>query len=266
MNIQMATASSSLSQTQKKMDTIANNIANVNTAGYKSREATFQNLLTQTYANQTGEEAEPGRVTPENLRVGFGSKVGLTTLRNEQGSAQKTGRNLDVMLEGENVYFRVQNGDAINYTRDGSFEIQNQNGVFSLVTSRGNTVLDPNGNAITFRTNPSEVSISDTGELAATDSNGNEQTFQLSIAKIDRPQALMNVGGNEFSLQENGDLELVALDGAEYKTRQGYLEMSNVDLTNETTEMISTQRLLQFQSQAIKMADEMMGLANTIKR
>ncbi|MCA0170579.1 flagellar hook-basal body protein [Bacillus sp. RAR_GA_16] len=265
MNIQMATASSSLSQTQKKMDTIANNIANVNTAGYKSREATFQNLLTQTYANQTGEEAEPGRITPENLRVGFGSKVGLTTLRNEQGAAQETGRDLDVMLEGENVYFRVQNGDAINYTRDGSFEIQNQNGVFSLVTSRGNTVLDPNGNEITFGANPSQVSISETGELVATDANGNEQTYQLSIAKIDRPQALVNVGGNEFSLQ-NGELELVVIDGEEFKTRQGFLEMSNVDLTNETTEMISTQRLLQFQSQAIKMADEMMGLANTIKR
>ena len=265
MNIQMATASSSLSQTQKKMDTIANNIANVNTTGYKSREATFQNLLAQTYANQTGEETEPGRITPENLRVGFGSKVGLTTLRNEQGSAQETGRDLDVMLEGENVYFRVQNGDAVNYTRDGSFEIQNQNGVFSLVTSRGNAVLDQNGNAITFETNPSEVSISATGEMVATDANGNEQTSQLSIAKIDRPQALVNVGGNEFSLQ-NGELELVALDGEEFKTRQGFLEMSNVDLTNETTEMISTQRLLQFQSQAIKMADEMMGLANTIKR
>ncbi|WP_226654391.1 flagellar hook-basal body protein [Guptibacillus hwajinpoensis] len=266
MNIQMATASSSLSQTQKKMDAIANNIANVNTAGYKSREATFQNLLTQTYANQTGEEAEPGRETPQNLRVGFGSKVGLTTLNYKQGAAKETGRDLDVMLEGENIYFRVQNGDAVNYTRDGSFEIQNQNGVFSLVTSRGNAVLDPNGNAITFGTNPSELSISDTGEMVATDANGNDQTFQLSIAKIDRPQALVNVGGNEFSLQENGNLELVALDGEEYKTRQGYLEMSNVDLTNETTEMISTQRLLQFQSQAIKMADEMMGLANTIKR
>ncbi len=246
------------------MNTIATNIANVNTAGYKSREATFQNLLTQTYANQTGEATEPGRETPENLRIGFGSKVGLTALNHKQGSAQETGRNLDLMLEGENVYFRVQNGDSVNYTRDGSFEIQNQNGAFSLVTGRGNAILDTNGNAITFDRNPSEISITEAGELVATDANGNEQTFQLSIAKIDRPQALVNVGGNEFSLQEND--ELVALNGEEYKTRQGYLEMSNVDLTNETTEMISTQRLLQFQSQAIKMADEMMGLANTIKR
>ena len=76
----------------------------------------------------------------------------------------------------------------------------------------------------------------------------------------------MNAGGNEFSLDGNGELELAAIDGEEYKTKQGFLEMSNVDLADETTEMISTQRLLQFQSQAIKMADEMMGLANTIKR
>ncbi|MDO6656357.1 flagellar hook-basal body protein [Anaerobacillus sp. 1_MG-2023] len=265
MNIQMATASSSLSQTQKKIDTIANNIANVNTAGYKSREATFQNLLTQTYANQTGEATEPGRETPENLRVGFGSKIGLTTLRNEQGSAQETGRDLDVMLEGENVYFRTQNGDSIHYTRDGSFELQNQNGTLSLVNSSGNPILDTSGNAITFNSDPAKLAISDTGEIVATDATGNEQTYQLSIVKINRPEALTNVGGNEFSLQDNEQLELVA-PGEEFKTRQGFLEMSNVDLANETTEMISTQRLLQFQSQAIKMADEMMGLANTIKR
>ncbi len=266
MNIQMATASSSLSQTQKKMDTIANNIANVNTTGYKSRDATFQNLLTQTYKNQTGEMTEPGRETPENLRVGFGSKVGLTTLRSDQGSAQETGRDLDVMLEGENVYFRIQNGDEVHYTRDGSFELQNENGTVTLMNSSGNPVLDTNGNAINFANSPSKLSISDSGEIAATDANGNEQTFQLSIAKINRPQALVNAGGNEFSLDGNGELELAAIDGEEYKTKQGFLEMSNVDLADETTEMISTQRLLQFQSQAIKMADEMMGLANTIKR
>ena len=259
MNIQMATASSSLSQTQKKMDTIANNIANVNTAGYKSREATFQNLLTRTYENQTGEANEPGRQTPENLRVGFGSKVGLTTLRYEQGSAQETGRELDVMLEGENVYFRVQNGEDIHYTRDGSFEFQNENDALTLVTSSGNPVLDVNGNAITFATNPGKLSISDEGALQAE----NGQTFQLSVVKINRPQSLINEGGNEFYLNAADGNAVIS---EEFKTRQGFLEMSNVDLTKQTTDMISTQRLLQFQSQAIKMADEMMGLANTIKR
>ncbi|WP_394175217.1 flagellar hook-basal body protein [Guptibacillus hwajinpoensis] len=259
MNIQMATASSSLSQTQKKMDTIANNIANVNTAGYKSREATFQNLLTRTYENQTGEATEPGRQTPENLRVGFGSKVGLTSLRYEQGSAQETGRELDVMLEGENVYYRVQNGEDIHYTRDGSFEFQNENNALTLVTSSGNAVLDVNGNAITFATTPGKLSISDQGDIQAE----NGQTFQLSVAKINRPQSLVNEGGNEFSLNAADGNAVVS---EEFKTRQGFLEMSNVDLTKQTTDMISTQRLLQFQSQAIKMADEMMGLANTIKR
>lgn len=255
----MATASSSLSQTQKKMDTIANNIANVNTAGYKSREATFQNLLTRTYENQTGEATEPGRQTPENLRVGFGSKVGLTSLRYEQGSAQETGRELDVMLEGENVYYRVQNGEDIHYTRDGSFEFQNENNALTLVTSSGNAVLDVNGNAITFATTPGKLSISDQGDIQAE----NGQTFQLSVAKINRPQSLVNEGGNEFSLNAADGNAVVS---EEFKTRQGFLEMSNVDLTKQTTDMISTQRLLQFQSQAIKMADEMMGLANTIKR
>ncbi|KMM36567.1 flagellar hook-basal body protein [Guptibacillus hwajinpoensis] len=259
MNIQMATASSSLSQTQKKMDTIANNIANVNTAGYKSREATFQNLLTRTYENQTGEATEPGRQTPENLRVGFGSKVGITSLRYEQGSAQETGRELDVMLEGENVYYRVQNGEDIHYTRDGSFEFQNENNALTLVTSSGNAVLDVNGNAITFATPPGKLSISDQGDIQAE----NGQTFQLSVAKINRPQSLVNEGGNEFSLNAADGNAVVS---EEFKTRQGFLEMSNVDLTKQTTDMISTQRLLQFQSQAIKMADEMMGLANTIKR
>ncbi|TKD70538.1 flagellar hook-basal body protein [Pseudalkalibacillus hwajinpoensis] len=262
MNIQMATASSSLSQTQKKMDTIANNIANVNTAGYKSREASFQNLLTREYENQTGEANEPGRQTPENLRVGFGSKVGLTTLRFEQGSAQETGRELDVMLEGDNVYFRVQNGEEVHYTRDGSFEFQNENGALTLVTSSGNPVLDVNGNEITFANNPGKLTISDEGGIQAE----NGETFQLSVVKINRPQSLVNEGGNEFSLNVADATAVVEPNTEEFKMRQGFLEMSNVDLTKETTDMISTQRLLQFQSQAIKMADEMMGLANTIKR
>ncbi len=242
------------------MDSIANNIANVNTVGYKRREASFQNLLTQQFQNNTGETTEPGRLTPENLRVGYGAKVAMTNLRTDQGAANETGRNLDVMLEGENVYFRVQNGDATHYTRDGSFQLQNtEDGRINLVTRNGSNVLDKNGDIISFDSEPSRFVISDSGEINVGD---NEATFELSVARIDRPQSLLSEGGNEFRLRE-GEGE-VADSG--YKVKQGFLEMSNVDLANETTEMLTTQRLLQFQSRAMKMADEMMGLANTIKR
>lgn len=261
MNIQMNIASSSLSQTQKKMDSIANNIANVNTVGYKRREASFQNLLTQQYQNNTGETPEPGRLTPDNLRVGFGAKVAMTNVRTDQGAANETGRNLDVMLEGENVYFRVQNGETTHYTRDGAFQLQNtEDGRVNLVTSNGSNVLDKNGDVISFDSEPSKIVISDSGEIRV---NGDsEATFELSVARIDRPQSLVSEGGNEFLLRE-GEGEIV---DSGYKVKQGFLEMSNVDLANETTEMLTTQRLLQFQSRAMKMADEMMGLANTIKR
>ncbi|WP_270180469.1 flagellar hook-basal body protein [Alkalihalobacillus sp. CinArs1] len=260
MNIGMYSASSSLSQTQKKMDTIANNIANVNTVGYKRREASFQNLLTQQYQNNTGEATEPGRLTPENLRVGYGAKIAMTNLRTDQGATNETGRNLDVMLEGENVYFRVQNGDNVHYTRDGAFQLQNtEDGRVNLVNSNGSNVLDKNGDPISFSSEPTNIVISDSGEISVEPTN---ETFQLSVATIDRPQSLLNEGGNEFRLRE-GEGEIVDTG---FNVKQGFLEMSNVDLANETTEMITTQRLLQFQSRAMKMADEMMGLANTIKR
>ena len=267
----MATAASSLSQTQKKMDTIAANIANVNTTGYKRREATFQNLLTQSYLNGTKEEIEPGRETPDNLRVGFGSKIGLTDLRFEQGTAQETGRDLDVMLEDENVFFRLQGDNGPLYTRDGSLEFQNSgaDGSMTLVSSNGKPLLDADGGVITSNEPVKDFSINKTGQILITGASGNEQTFQLSVARVNRPQSLMNAGGNEFRPADNNFVEnetITLLPNDEIRMRQGFLEMSNVDLTNETTEMISTQRMIQFQSQAIKMADEMMGLANTIKR
>ncbi len=253
------------------MDTIAANIANVNTTGYKRREATFQNLLTQTYLNGTKEENEPGRETPDNLRVGFGSKIGLTNLRFEQGSAQETGRDLDVMLEDDDVFFRMQGENGPLYTRDGSFEFQTTgtDGGMILVSNNGKPILDPNGSTITFDEPVKDFSINKTGQIQITGASGNEQTFQLSAVRINRPQALMNAGSNEFRLADNNPGEnnmATLLPSDEIRMRQGFLEMSNVDLANETTEMISTQRMIQFQSQAIKMADEMMGLANTIKR
>lgn len=265
----MATASSSLSQTQKKMDTIATNIANVNTTGYKTREATFQNLLTQTYFNGTKEGNEPGRETPDNLRVGFGSKIGLTSLRFEQGSAQETGRDLDVMLEDNDVFFRVQGENGPLYTRDGSFEFVTTDSGMILVSSTGKPLLDADGRTITSDEPVKDISINKTGQIQITVASGNEQTSQLGAARINHPQSLLNAGSNEFRLANNNPVEnetTTLLPSDEIRLRQGFLETSNVDLTNETTEMISTQRMIQFQSQAIKMADEMMGLANTIKR
>jgi flagellar basal-body rod protein FlgG len=287
----MITASTTLNQLQKKVDTISNNIANLNTTGYKRREATFQNVLTQTVKNQPHATKEMGRQTPYGLRIGHGAMIGQTTLSYAQGSAQVTGRPLDLMIEGESGWFRTlrqwvdDEGNARtenSYTRSGAFYVQPNpadDDEVRLVTSQGLQVLDVDNSPITFEGNFKNIEISPEGTIRvhyAEDPNDPEE-IQLSLAQIHRPDLLEAMGENQFRLPAEliADLEtppvtlvnLTELEANEqpFKVRQGALETSNVDLTQEMTELMATQRLMQFQSKSISIADEMAGLANSIR-
>jgi len=279
MNIQMNSAATSMRELQKKVDIIANNIANINTTGYKRQETSFSEALVQSFEKQAGPQYEIGRQTPNGLRVGSGVTVSQTSVRTEQGSVQQTGRPLDFMINGVSGYFRVASEGNTYYTRDGSFHLQpvlNSNQV-NLVTSSGDAVLDSNNQPIAFDGDYETITVNENGtvEIAFRDSTKPPAGFQFSIAEINRPNALEQLGANRYQLPgteeeqiANGTLQVINLaeqNNGSIRINQGALETSNVDLTNEMTELIATQRLIQSQGKAISFADDMMGLVNSIR-
>jgi flagellar basal-body rod protein FlgG len=279
MSIQLNSAANSMRELQKKIDVIANNISNVNTTGYKRQEANFSDTLVQSIERQALPREEVGRSTPYGLRVGSGAKLAQTSLHSEQGSIQTTGRLLDFMIQGSSSYFRVASEGVTRYTRDGSFQVQpvlNSEQV-RLVTSSGDSVLDSNNQPIAFDGDYDRIKVNSNGtmEISFKDPAKQPALYQLSLAKVDRPNLLEKVGGNLYQLPgteaeqvANGNLQVIDLseqnDGS-IKVMQGALEMSNVDMTEEMTELIATQRLIQSQGRAISFADDMMGLVNTIR-
>jgi flagellar basal-body rod protein FlgG len=292
MKTSMITASNTLSQLQLKVDTIANNIANINTVGYKRREATFQELLAQQINQQPLPQKELGRITPYGLRVGYGAKLSQTTYHMRQGSALVTENPLDIMIEGEKGFFRAertwvdgagQQQSEVVYTRSGALQLQadpDAPGYFRLATPQGHVLLDPGqgqeaGIPISFEEGYDSLEISPEGTIRVSYEDGQVAEFQLSMVAIHRPDRMEALGdsifripGDEQGLEDEGILTRVDLRGMEnppFQIRQGALEMSNVDLTEEMMELISVQRLMQFQSRSITIADEMMGLANSIR-
>lgn len=268
-----------MGELQKKIDLIGNNIANVNTNGYKRQEASFSDALVQSIEKQVGPQNEVGRNTPYGLRIGAGAILSQTATRNEQGSIRQTDRPLDFMIQGESAYFRVASEDNTFYTKDGSFQVQpvlNSNQV-SLVTANGDAVLGANNQPIVFDADYDAIQLNGNGtlEISYKDPTKQPTEIQLGIAQINRPDSLEKVGGNRFRLTgteaeqlANGNLQFIDLSQQNDRTigvKQGALEMSNVELADEMTELISTQRLFQSQGRAISYADDMMGLVNSIK-
>lgn len=275
----MNTASNTMGELQKKIDSIANNIANVNTNGYKRQEASFSDALVQSIEKQVGPQNEIGRITPYGLRIGTGAILSQTATRNEQGSIRQTDRPLDFMIQGESAYFRVASEGNTFYTKDGSFQVQpvlNSNQV-SLVTANGDAVLGADNQPIVFDNDYDSIQLTGNGtlEISYKDPAKQANEIQLGIAQINRPNSLEKIGdnllrltGTEAEQLANGNLELIDLsqqnDGS-ISIKQGALEASNVELADEMTELIATQRLFQSQGRAISYADDMMGLVNTIK-
>lgn len=287
MNISLITSANTLQHLQQKIDVTANNIANMNTTGYKRSETSFEDLLTQNIRNQQHAGREVGRETPFGIRIGYGARMTDPVMRMEQGNIQSTQRELDFYIEGNNGWFRIarpffdeegnQQTQSV-YTRDGNFQIQPVEGdQVRLVTAQGYpvtaVVAGEGAQPIEFSADYTNLSVTPEGLLQVSGENIEDQEFQLDMAVINRTGVMEKVGENQFRLLVDED-ELVEaggmaflqdLDVVPFQVRQGGLEMANVDLSKEMTDLITAQRLLQFQARSISMADEMMGLANSIR-
>ena len=248
------TARSGLIAQQQRMDIIANNMANLETTGYKSVRADFKDALYQTMARPV--QPQDGL----NLQRGSGTLLGATTRSFVQGTAQQTGNTLDLLLDGDG-FFAVQDLDGETvYTRDGSFGLSSEESGTFLVTGDGRYVLGKNGEPININTtSTSDLSIMEDGSIW--DTNSGLQLGQLGIYTFTNRQGLEDVSGNRLKETENSGeaIESTAT------VRQGFLESSNVDLAGEMVNMIRAQRAFSLTSRALTTADQMDSEANQIR-
>lgn len=272
----MNTAANTLGQLQVQLDTISNNIANSSTIGYKTKQANFQELLYQQFNN---DKQDPTlRQTPVGIRYGVGAHISQIQSNENQGSLQITGRNLDFAFTKPNQYFNVAMQDGSTaYTRQGNFYMSPQgDGTNLLVTGDGYPVLSANGTSITFPDGVSQFTMSEAGTLNVNYPDGQVIQFDLAVTKITKPQVMEHLNNGAYvslpnNLQElgyaEGDVltELQGLNRNEVSMQIGTLESSNVDLSKEMTDLIAAQRSYQFNSRAITIADQMLGLINGIR-
>ncbi len=259
MNSSLYIATSGLNSYQKKLDTIANNMSNAETTGFKRREASFEENLAISIENQKAANREIGRMTPNGIRAGFGVHVNGTQMILDQGIPKATDNPLDLMISGQG-FFQVgkqQGGTTeIFYTRNGSFQKSpTNNGTYRLVNAEGCYLLDKNNQPVEIA-NDSDFSVNEAGVIESS-------AQQIGIVDFVDPQKLVNEGGNVFRFTGAGG-EILA--NTTSTIQQGTIESSNVDLSKEVTDMITTQRGFQFNSRSISFADQMMGIANGIIR
>jgi flagellar basal-body rod protein FlgG len=257
-NAALHVARTGLDAQQERMRVIANNIANVNTTGFKGDRANFQTLAYQ-YMTQPGATSSGDDKYAQGMSLGSGVKITGTSRSDTQGAVQQTGNALDLMVQG-NGFFQIQQPDGTTaYTRDGNF-IASPEG--QVTTQDGRPVI-PN---IQLPQGYTNLTIGADGTVSATTS-GSAQATQLGkiqLASFVNPAGLQSIGNNLLTeTQGSGTPELgdAGTDGRGTIT-QGSLEASNVDVTEELVDMIETQRAYEVNSKMIKATDDMMQFAN----
>lgn len=246
-----SSAASGLDAQQQRLDVIAANIANVNTVGYKSARADFKDALYSHMKDPVG-DAEAN-----NLRQGSGVIVNATNRDYSDGARQDTGAQLDFSITGSG-FFTLQNSNGERvYTRNGNFSISVEGGKNYLTSSDGAYVLSDQGTKIELPSTGA-VSVDPSGTLTA----GGQNVGKLAVMTFDNPQGLSAVGDSTYAETAASGTAYAAPDAQVY---QGSLEASNVDLGQELTLMMRTQRLFSLTSTALRTSDEMDGLANSLK-
>ena len=255
----LAIAATGMNAQQTNLEVIANNIANINTTGFKRARAEFSDLLYQVDRMQGVPNRANSSIVPEGVSIGLGVKT--TAVRNVhvQGGLTSTGNNLDLALTG-NGWFQIEGADGqALYTRAGAF---NTNGTGQLITADGFSVIP----AITVPADALEVIVNKSGQVfARLDGQIDLQDLgQITLASFANEAGLAPLGDNLFQETAASGTANVGVPGdLGYATiQQGYLEASNVDPVKEITELISAQRAYEMNSKVIQAADEMAAVVS----
>lgn len=263
MNPALRTAATGMMAQQTRTEVIANNLANVNTTGFKGSRAHFEDLLYQTVQNPAVIGAPDSNTLPA-VQVGRGTRLNSVQRHHSQGAVEQTSRNLDVAIEGDGL-FQVQlpNGQ-LAYTRDGNFGISDTG---TLVTSGGYAVVP----GIRVPMDSSNISISTAGVVSVqvgNDTSRNQELGRIELARFMNPTGLISLGENLYAETPASGQPTVGFPGDDGLGRllQGHLESSNVEIVQEMVDMITSMRAYEVNSKAIKNAEEMMQVANNMVR
>ena len=256
------TAASGMSAQQANLDTVANNLSNSATAGFKGRRLQFEDMIYQNMI--TPGSAQSQQTLSAGLQIGLGTRSAASEMIMTQGDFNQTGNSLDLAIQGAG-FFQISKPDGtIGYTRAGNFQ-RNSQGM--MVTAEGDTVLP----AITIPSNATNVTISQYGVVSATipGQTAAAQLGTIQLATFANPGGLNSVGGNLFEQTASSGNPITDAPGGSTgmgTLQQGYLENSNVDVVAEFVQMILAQRAYESNSKVVHVADDMYSQINNMIR
>ncbi len=256
-------AASGMNAQQTNVENIANNIANANTAGFKSRRAQFQDLLYQNLI-QPGAAATQQSIVPTGLQLGLGTRAVSNEVIFTQGDFSQTDNPLDLVIQGNGFFQVLQPSGQIAYTKAGTFHLNNTG-----------QIVDPNGNLldppITVPQNALSLTIGSDGTVSYTlpGQSAAQQAGQIQLANFANPSGLNSLGQSLFAQTDASGSPIVGPPGGSDglgTLMQGYIEQSNVSIVQEFVNLIVSQRAYEANSKVVKAADDMYQQVNNLKQ
>ncbi len=256
------TAASGMQAQQMNIDVVANNLANVNTTGFKKSRADFQDLMYQTLKT-TGAPSSNSTQVPTGIQIGLGAKPAAVTKIFTPGNINQTGSDLDLAIEGDG-FFQIQTPDgATAYSRAGAFKKDSQGRV---VNSDGYPLIPE----IVVPANATKISVGNDGTVSVMQGGQNTPTNigTIQLANFSNPAGLSSTGHNLYQPTDASGTATTGTPGQNGigTLSQGFLEMSNVSVMEEMVNMIVGQRAYEINSKAVQAADEMLQQANNLRR
>jgi len=267
MSVQaLYSAATGMTSLETKLDVIANNLANVETTGFKRDRANFEDLFYR-HEKMPGSEDSSGNYTPTGINIGLGSRVSSVQTDFRQGAFQQTGEQLDVAIEG-NGFFQVvdpASGEVV-YSRAGNFSL-NANGEIVMGSASTGRLLEP---SITIPPDATDIVISAEGQVQVRQPGNNNLSSvgDIELVSFVNPEGLLKLGENLYAETDASGTPTTGTPGQDGLgvLRQNYLEISNVEPVRELIDLITTQRAFELNSQAIQVGDQIMQLVASLKR
>lgn len=264
------TAASGMITQQTNVDTISNNLANINTTGFKKESAEFKSLLYQTIQEKsTNNNGDP---KPVGIQVGLGVRNSAITTQYTQGTLNETGNQFDFAIDGKGFFMVQMQDGSVAYTRNGSFRMSIGAEGMTLTNSAGNPVLNSNGEPMVLAStyNPTQITMNENGEFCYPDASGLPTPIgvKIGIAQFNNPNGLEKISNSLLKpTDSSGEARLESEPGNITKSRllQKYLEGSNVQAVDEMVNLIVAQRAYEMNSKIITASDNMLQQANNLR-
>jgi len=257
------TAATGMAAQELNVQVISNNIANLRTTGFKKQTAAFQDLIYEHVRRVGAQASDQGTIVPVGVDIGGGVKTVGTPRSMTQGTLSQTGNDLDLAISGEGFFKILMPDGTYQYTRDGTFQMDNQGRV---VTAQGNPVQP----TITIPNNASGITVSEQGQVSVTLPGSSTSSIigQIGVTRFINKAGLQPVGNNQFTeTPSSGAPQDGTANSEGYgKLTQGSLEQANVDVVSEMSDLIAAQRAYEMNAKVISAADQMMQSTTALFR